>query len=57
MKVAGGVTPEIGETLFLVPRHICPTVNNFDEAVIVQSGYALRVEAVSARGRERPIRL
>ena len=57
MKVNGGATPRIGDTLFLVPRHVCPTVNNFDEAVIVQSGYALRVEPVSARGRERPIRL
>lgn len=57
MKVTGGTAPAIGETLFLIPRHVCPTVNNFDEAVIVESGYALRVEAVSARGRERPIRL
>lgn len=57
MKVTGGVAPVIGETLFVIPRHVCPTVNNFDEAVIVESGYALRVEAVSARGRERPIRL
>ena len=57
MKVNGAAAPRIGDTLFLVPRHICPTVNNFDEAVIVQSGYALRVEPVSARGRERPIRL
>jgi D-serine deaminase-like pyridoxal phosphate-dependent protein len=57
MRVTSGVAPAIGETLLLVPRHVCPTVNNFDEAVIVQSGYALRVEAVSARGRERPIRL
>jgi D-serine deaminase-like pyridoxal phosphate-dependent protein len=57
MKVTRGPAPRIGDTLFLIPRHVCPTVNNFDEAVIVQSGYALRVEAVSARGRERPIRL
>ena len=57
IKVRGGTAPVIGETLFLVPRHVCPTVNNFDEAVIVQSGYALRVEAVSARGRERPLRM
>jgi D-serine deaminase-like pyridoxal phosphate-dependent protein len=57
MRVTSGVAPAIGEILLLVPRHVCPTVNNFDEAVIVQSGYALRVEAVSARGRERPIRL
>jgi D-serine deaminase-like pyridoxal phosphate-dependent protein len=57
IRVNSGDGPQIGDTLFLIPRHVCPTVNNFDEAVIVQSGYALRLEAVSARGRERPIRL
>jgi D-serine deaminase-like pyridoxal phosphate-dependent protein len=47
--------PAIGELLFLVPRHICPTVNNFDDAVIVSEGELIGVERVSARGRERPI--
>jgi D-serine deaminase-like pyridoxal phosphate-dependent protein len=49
--------PAIGELLFLVPRHICPTVNNFDDAVIVSEGELVGVERVSARGRERPIQL
>jgi len=57
MRVTEGHTPEIGELLFLVPRHVCPTVNNFDDAVIVDGGHAASVERVSARGRERPIRL
>ena len=57
MKVAGASLPDIGEALFLVPRHVCPTVNNFDDAVIVDDGHAAHVERVSARGRERPIRL
>jgi hypothetical protein len=28
--------PGIGETVYLVPRHVCPTVNNFDHAIIVE---------------------
>lgn len=49
--------PEIGELLFLVPRHVCPTVNNFDDAVIVSGQKLIAVEPVSARGRERPIHI
>lgn len=47
--------PEIGEVLFLVPRHICPSVNNFDHAVIISGGKLIAVEPVSSRGREWPI--
>jgi D-serine deaminase-like pyridoxal phosphate-dependent protein len=47
--------PQIGETLFLLPRHICPTVNNFDDALVVHDGQVLSVEPVSARGREAPL--
>lgn len=56
MRVAGGApVPAIGELLFLVPRHVCPTVNNFNDAVIVSGEKMIAVEPVSARGRERPI--
>jgi D-serine deaminase-like pyridoxal phosphate-dependent protein len=48
---------EIGETLYLVPMHICPTVNNFDHALIVAGGKIVRVERVTARGREIPLAL
>src|SRR5438477_8345437 len=27
---AGAAAPGIGEELYLLPRHVCPTVNNFD---------------------------
>jgi len=50
----GSSTPAIGEALYLVPRHICPTVNNFDDALIVIGGRILGVERVTARGRETP---
>ena len=47
--------PEIGEPLYLLPRHICPTVNNFDCALLVREGHIASVEKVSARGREGPL--
>jgi D-serine deaminase-like pyridoxal phosphate-dependent protein len=53
----GAGAPLIGETLYLVPRHICPTVNNFDHALIVEGGEITAVERVSARGREAPLNL
>jgi D-serine deaminase-like pyridoxal phosphate-dependent protein len=58
MRVADGATvPAIGELLYLVPRHVCPTVNNFDDAVILRDHNLVAVEPVSARGRERPIQM
>jgi D-serine deaminase-like pyridoxal phosphate-dependent protein len=55
LEVAGGVAgPRVGEALYLLPRHICPTVNNFDDALLVRSGSIASVEKVSARGRETP---
>jgi D-serine deaminase-like pyridoxal phosphate-dependent protein len=44
--------PSIGDVLHLLPRHICPTVNNFDYAVIVSKGQITAVERVTARGHE-----
>ena len=57
MRVHGGKAPPIGEVLYLDPRHICPTVNNFDDALIVSGGRIERVERVTARGREHPLTL
>jgi D-serine deaminase-like pyridoxal phosphate-dependent protein len=47
--------PATGDALYLLPRHICPTVNNFDCALIVREGRIESVEKVSARGRETPM--
>jgi D-serine deaminase-like pyridoxal phosphate-dependent protein len=47
--------PQVGEALYLLPRHVCPTVNNFDCALLVQDGAVKSVEKVSARGREAPL--
>ena len=56
MAVANGAAgPEIGDVLYLVPRHVCPTVNNFDYALLVRDGKIEAGEKVSARGREAPL--
>jgi D-serine deaminase-like pyridoxal phosphate-dependent protein len=51
----GATAPQVGEVLYVLPRHICPTVNNFDCALLVRNGSIESMEAVSARGREAPI--
>jgi D-serine deaminase-like pyridoxal phosphate-dependent protein len=53
----GAPGPQVGETLFLLPRHICPTVNNFDHALLIRDGQILSLADVSARGREAPLAL
>lgn len=51
----GSNSPPIGDLLCLLPRHVCPTVNNFDAALIVRNGKIESVERVSARGHEGPL--
>jgi len=51
----GALAPTIGATLYLVPRHVCPTVNNFDYALLVNGGRITGVERVTARGHEGPL--
>jgi D-serine deaminase-like pyridoxal phosphate-dependent protein len=55
MQVSSGAVPALGEVLYVIPRHVCPTVNNFDTALLVRNGEIQSVEKVSARGREMPI--
>lgn len=47
-----GARPARGQVLLLIPRHVCPTVNLAEQAVIVEAGQAPRVVAVSARAHE-----
>jgi D-serine deaminase-like pyridoxal phosphate-dependent protein len=55
IKVPQGVeAPKAGDLLYLMPRHVCPTVNNFDEALLFANG-KYTVAAVTARGRETPL--
>ncbi len=55
MSVAeGSAPPPVGEILYLLPRHVCPTVNNFDLALLIRANKIDSLEKVSARGREIP---
>ncbi len=54
---AGSSRPAIGDIVYLVPRHVCPTVNNFDDALIVRQGRIESAERVTARGHESPLAL
>lgn len=51
----GTVLPARGEPLWLLPTHVCPTVNNFDHAVVVTGETVLGIERVTARGRHPPL--
>lgn len=51
----GMQVPELGSLMLLTPRHVCPTVNNANFAVLVRKGVIQSVESVSARGHERPL--
>jgi D-serine deaminase-like pyridoxal phosphate-dependent protein len=55
IEVKSGSRPEIGEALYLIPRHVCPTVNNFDDALIVAGQRVAAIERVTARGHEAPL--
>ena len=52
---AGTALPAIGANLYLIPRHVCPSVNNFDEALMIVDGRVTGVEKVHARGHENPL--
>jgi D-serine deaminase-like pyridoxal phosphate-dependent protein len=57
IEVKSGAPPKIGGALYLIPRHVCPTVNNFDEALIVEENRIAGIEKVTARGHESPTNL
>jgi D-serine deaminase-like pyridoxal phosphate-dependent protein len=50
----GTKSPQPGDLLYLMPRHVCPTVNNFNEALLMVDG-RFTVAPVTARGRETPL--
>jgi D-serine deaminase-like pyridoxal phosphate-dependent protein len=52
LEVRRGETPSRGELLYLLPAHVCPTVNNFDQAVLVRGGKVEEVVPVTARGHD-----
>jgi D-serine deaminase-like pyridoxal phosphate-dependent protein len=52
LRVEAGEAPPLGSLLELVPRHVCPTVNLYDEAVLLEGERILGPTPVAARGHE-----
>ncbi len=52
IEVPADATAALGDKLYLIPRHVCPTVNNFDEAFMVVDGRVQRIASVTARGHQ-----
>lgn len=50
--LAQGEAPPLGAMVRLVPRHVCPTVNLADEAVLLDGGEVRAIVPVRARGHE-----
>lgn len=43
----------IGEKVEIVPSHVCPTVNLYDEAVLVSKGEVLGTVPILCRGKTK----
>jgi len=52
---AGEALPEVGAVLYLVPKHVCPTVNLFDEGLAIGGGEIQGIWRIDARGHEGPL--
>jgi D-serine deaminase-like pyridoxal phosphate-dependent protein len=48
-RVTSGAKPPRGTELLLVPRHVCPTVNLAEQALLIEGGAVRGTVAVSAR--------
>lgn len=51
-RVTQGTAPPVGTLVRLIPRHVCPTVNLADQAVLFDGGEILGIVDVAARGHE-----
>jgi D-serine deaminase-like pyridoxal phosphate-dependent protein len=52
MLVHGEPAPKRGTQLYLIPKHICPTVNLAEEAVLVDGGKLIGVIPIVARAHD-----
>ena len=52
LRVAAGPLPARGTPLHLVPRHVCPTVNLAEEALLVERGRVRGSAPVAARAHD-----
>ena len=55
LRVDAGPVPELGEMLFLVPKHVCPTVNLAERAILVEDDGSARLFDVAARAHDAPL--
>ena len=55
IQIPANAEVSLGDKIYLLPRHVCPSVNNFDEALFIEDGQIRGVERVSARGHESPL--
>ena len=53
VSVGGGAAPEVGQVIRVMPNHVCPVVNLFDDLLIVQGGQVVDIWPVDARGRSQ----
>ena len=49
----GSPAPRLGEVVAVVPNHVCPVVEQFDDFVVARGGVAEGRWPVDARGRSR----
>jgi D-serine deaminase-like pyridoxal phosphate-dependent protein len=52
LRVSGGSRPVLGEDLLLIPRHVCPTVNLAEQAVLMDGEEFVGVVQVVARAHD-----
>ena len=49
----GTPAPRLGEVVAILPNHVCPVVEQFDDFVVARDGVAEGRWPVDARGRSR----
>ena len=52
LDVRSGPSPTRGSELYLVPRHVCPTINLASEALLIDEGPSFTPVAIAARGHD-----
>lgn len=52
VDLSWGPAPQRGDVLLLVPRHVCPTINLAQEAILIEDGEVAGVIEIAARGHE-----
>jgi D-serine deaminase-like pyridoxal phosphate-dependent protein len=51
VRLEGGDSLDLGQTVSVVPNHVCPAVNLYEELVAVQGGEVVERWSVDARGK------